>query len=436
VERGEPGRACSRLDRLVRLSDDEAARRRCRERAGDDPELAAEWREQDRRIESLLAQLEELDRPGGGARRRAADPVRRDLRERLRALQRSGPGCPPPAETEAETEPEIGPGAGALPRFRAVALPDEVLLLACRPGGADLARWTPLPRAELLATLDRLGEALERPGTGDEAWRRAAEPLAAALLPPQLDALPEITAYSLHGPLQGAPLAALPLPAGGWLADRTTVALVPAGAATGPAGAAAVETAEPLFVVDPLGDLAGAGSLVATYRKLFPGARLLVGEAADRQALRRELAGARFLHVDAHGSFVPAVPELSGLELADGRLSLIELAELPVAGRFANLSGCQTGRWPITADSGRYGLGGLLARLGAGWVIASRADLDDDLARDFNAAFYRAVAGGAPPEAAYRQALARVAARHPAASWGALLLLRGTPAAAPAASPP
>jgi CHAT domain-containing protein len=364
--------------------------------------------------------------------------VRRDLRERLRALQRSGPGCPPPAEAETETETEIGPGAGALPRFRAVALPDEVLLLACRPGGGDLARRTPLPRAELLATLDRLGEALERPGTGDEAWRRAAEPLAAALLPPRLDALPEITAYSLHGPLQGAPLAALPLPAGGWLADRTTVALLPAGTATGPAGAAAaVETAEPLFVVDPLGDLAGAGSLMATYRKLFPGARLLVGEAADRQALRRELAGARFLHVDAHGSFVPAFPELSGLELADGRLSLIELAELPVAGRFANLSGCQTGRWPITADSGRYGLGGLLARLGAGWVIASRADLDDDLARDFNAAFYRAVAGGAPPEAAYRQALARVAARHPAASWGALLLRRGAgaPTLAAASTP-
>jgi hypothetical protein len=39
-------------------------------------------------------------------------------------------------------------------------------------------------------------------------------------------------------------------------------------------------------------------------------------------------------------------------------------------------------------------------------------------------------------EAAYRQALARVAARHPAASWGALLLLRGAPAAAPAASTP
>jgi len=417
VEAGKPGQAWELLARLDRLSDDEAERRKCRERAADDPELAARWRELDERSAGLLVELEALDRPSGGARRSSLEPVRRELHERLRTLWRSWPGCPQSAPAEA-------PGV----RFRAVALPDEVLLLERADDGAVvLARRTPMARGALIDTIAGLTSALERRAMDDRTWRRTAAPLAAALLPRDGEELPELTVYALHGPLQGAPLAALPLPEGGWLADRTTVALAPAGSGHSSLGPEAAGV--PLFVVDPRGDLAGASALAGTYRELFPRARLLAGEAASHAGLIEALPTASFLHIDAHGRFVSAFPELSGLELSDGPLSLIELAGLPVAGRFANLSGCQTGRWPVTADSGRYGLGGLLARLGMRWVIASRADLSDTLARDFNAVFYRAVAGGATVPVAYRQALSETARRYPASTWAALVLLRG--AAAP-----
>lgn len=418
VEAGDPGRAWELLLRLDRLSEDEAERRRCRERAAGDPDLAARWREIDERSERLLSELEVLDRPAGGARRRSLEPVRRELGERLRTLRRSWPGCPRTAPAEAEGV-----------HFRAVALPDEVLLFhRTADGVVVLARRTPMPRTVLTGTIARLAAAMERRTMDDASWRRLAAPLAAALLPPAGEELPPVTVFALHGPLQGVPVSALPLPGGGWLADRTAVALAPAG--TGRPLPARKVAGVPLFVVDPLDDLAGSSGLAATFRELFPGARLLAGESASHAGLLEALPGAEWLHVDAHGRFVSAFPELSGLDLSDGRLSLIELAGLPVAGRFANLSGCQTGRWPVTAGSGRYGLGGLLARLGLGWVIASRADLADALARDFNAVFYRAVARGEAAPVAYRLALSEAAGRHPACSWAALVLLRGAGASA------
>ncbi|MEO1087978.1 MAG: CHAT domain-containing protein, partial [Acidobacteriota bacterium] len=137
-----------------------------------------------------------------------------------------------------------------------------------------------------------------------------------------------------------------------------------------------------------------------------------------------------WLHVDGHGRFDPAFPELSALLLADGALDLARLAELRSVPDFVNLSGCRTGAWPRTADSGRYGLGGLLIRRGASWVVASSADLDNRLAADFNRVFYRAFFDGADVAEAYRLGLVEVARSHPAASWSNLLLLAGPDASA------
>ena len=184
--------------------------------------------------------------------------------------------------------------------------------------------------------------------------------------------------YALHGPLQGVPIAALPLAEGGWLADRFLPTVQPAAPALSQATSdLSIHSEQGLFVVDPRGNLPAGTQSGRFYRENFSRAKVLMGAQATVQAVEAALGRASFLHVDAHGNYDPAFPELSSLGLADGPLPFGRLAELPVPRALVNLSGCRTGGWPITADSGRYGLAGLCARRGARWTIGSRGDLDD-----------------------------------------------------------
>ena len=419
VERGEPERAWQLLARLDRRSLGEEQLRRCRERM-DAPARRA-LRDHEARRRELWDELSALDRPASGKRRRQLEPVRRELKQELQELWWQQPGCPelPPASRE------------AVLRYRAVALDDEVLLLHRDTGGSVvLERRRPLARAELLRILERIHAALGAPSLDDAAWIELVQPLARALVPE--GELPAVTPYALHGVLQHVPLAALPL-AGDpgsegtrWLGEATLPVLRPAGAPDVPSGSREA-SAPPLFVVDPSRNLASSAQLLAVYRDLFPRGRFLIGEAATLAALRSALDGSRWLHVDAHGQFDPAFPELSHLALADQPLTLLELSRLEAAGRWwlVNLSGCQTGRWPTTADSGRYGLAGSFARRGVRWVIATRADLPDRLAADFNRAFYRSLGPEAAVPEAFSHAMIEVRRSYPAAAWASLMLLQG-----------
>ncbi|MCB1057735.1 MAG: CHAT domain-containing protein [Acidobacteria bacterium] len=422
VDMSMPEKAWALLARLDRIAASESERRRCREQATD-PETRQEWRAVADESRALLRQLAALDAPAAGRRAQEVETVGRELKEELRQLWRSWPGC---RATPVEDD------AGLL--YRAVAVDDEVLLLHRAAGGrVRLEKRTPVALGQLVERIQRVTAALEARDLDDDAWSRLTESLAGALVPARPSSLPEVTTFALQGLLQEVPLAALPLPDGGgpgrrFLGEVTAVALFGAGAR--PAGARPEEGAEPLFVVDPRGDLAGASRLADSYRQLFPEARILRGAEATRAAFREALPAASWLHVDAHGLYEAAFPELSAIQLADRPLALVEVSEMPLALRFANLSGCQTGRWPTTADSGRYGLAGLLSRLGVAWIVGSRFDLDDAVAADFNRSFYQDLRSGLEVPAAYRDALSRIGQRHPASSWAGLILLAaGEPAA-------
>ncbi|MDY7092021.1 MAG: CHAT domain-containing protein [Acidobacteriota bacterium] len=435
VERGSPEAAWELLARLDLLSADESERRRCREQA-EDPEILRRWDEIETESRLLMQQLVELATPAAGQRREQAESIRRQLQERLSQLWRQWPGC-----RRAPDRQENGLD------FRAVALEDEILLLhRLHDGSVKVEKRTDLPREHLVQITGRIEQALSRRDLDDGAWRQLVTPLARALLPrgaADRESSGEPLTFALHGLLQTVPLGALPVLDAGtsaddggtedgprWFASTTTVVLRPAGTRpSSPARPAQDDrplpegAPRPVFVVDPRGDLAGAGGLLATYRQLFPEARVLAGREATAEAFRAALPAAAWLHVDAHGLYDSAFPELSAIQLADRPLPLVELAELPTGFRFANLSGCQTGRWPTTADSGRYGVAGLLSRLGVTWVIGSRWDLEDAVAEGFNRSFYQRLAAGDAIPLAHRRALASVQSRFPAVSWAGLLLL-------------
>lgn len=431
VERGDPAAAWGLLARLDELTARGAASAPCR---GWSEPVAAE---RDR----LLAALAELDGPASGRARRQRASIRRSLREELGELIRRRSPCPEPPPTAGDQ------GLG----YRAFTVGGEVVLLHRDPGGGvTVARRAEVAEGDLLRRIRGVAEALAGRRSADRRfaarrfaarrfadrrfadreWRELTAPLAAALLPPPAELGP-VTTWALHGVLQGVPLAALPLPGPPsgdsavprWLGETTTVTLRPNGI---PTGVPERSAAPPLFVVDPRGDLAGGERLAARLRRLFPGGRALMGAGATRAAVRAALPAAGWLHVDAHGRFDPAVPELSSLLLADGPLTLTELAEIPLGLSFANLAGCRTGSWPVTADRGHFGLAGLLARRGARWVVASRGDLDDRLAASFNHEFYRRLAADREPvPSAFAGALEVARRDFPASAWASLLLLRG-----------
>jgi hypothetical protein len=412
VDRDQPELAWELLSLLDRTSSGDRAAGGCTSAADTDRE------EQQR----LLGQLAEMDRPAGLARRQQQEPMARSLKQRLQELWRQESGCSPPP-----------PPRELLRGFRALALEDEVLLLErTETGRVRLARRTALDRREVRRRIAQAQTWMTGGRRTAEEWDRLLAPVAAAVLPANLDGLAQRSYFSLFGPLQELPLTALPLPSapasdGGLasealhLIDLTLPILVPAGGSR-PAPRVRENAGHPLFVVDPRQDL-GLAATVRDYLQAFPDAQILAGEAATHLAVSRALEAAAWLHLDAHGRYDPAFPELSSLLLADRPMTFVEWANLPIPPLLANLSGCQTGRWPTTADSGRYGFAGLLVQRGVHWVIASRADLDNQLARGFNDLFYRQLAADAEVPEAFREALRAVASETPVGLWAALMLL-------------
>jgi len=414
----EPARAWELLDRLDGLVASEEEERGCeRTLTG---EQRADALASERRRDELLAEITALEAPASGLRRRQIEFDLFKKRDELRRLSRQLSPCIPR---------ERHPAPVTTVDYRALALPREVLLLRRTPAGRiTLAKRTPMDRKVLIRSLREIGRELDRPLASDDEWRRRVAPFADLVIPAGFRPETPVLRFALHGPLQGLPLAALPVPGdpqARYLTDLATIVLHPALAELLPAAPAAPFLSAPLFVVDPEQNLRDAAGSARFYHGLSSGARVFEGPAATLSALADGLGGASLLHVDAHGYYDETFPELSSLGLADGRLPLSRIAALDIPRGLVNLSGCRTGGWPVTADSGRYGLAGLFARLGAGWVVASRSNLGDRVARDFNQVFYRELKAGAGVPASYRRALSTLRQRYRAVDWAGLLRLEG-----------
>lgn len=279
----------------------------------------------------------------------------------------------------------------------------------------------------IIGWLEAGDRSLEAPSRA--AWSQALAPLAEALVPADPSELPEVSTWALHGRLQQIPLAALPV-ADGWLSDLTVVAVspslvarasVPEAAGSGPRRTGL----SPVLVVDPERNLRGSQRLARGWSRGLEGL-LLAGDDATVASFESALPTARWLHLGAHIDYDSDFPELSRLRLADGDLLWLELFERELELQFANLSACDSGRWPATADSGSYGLAGFMARRGSRWVIASRFPLANQAANDFNATFYDALIAGAEFSDAYALAHRRLRASSSPTTWATLLLIEGS----------
>jgi CHAT domain-containing protein len=160
-----------------------------------------------------------------------------------------------------------------------------------------------------------------------------------------------------------------------------------------------------LLVADPafeqrahpaLGRLQGAQAEVTSLASdVYPGAAVLSGAAATREAVTQGLAGARIIHFAGHAAFDDARPERSHLVLARGGagggvLTAAALAEMELGHvRLIVLSACQTLRAGSGRSGGFAGFAAALFGAGVGGMLGSLWRIDDQHARSVMDAFHR-----------------------------------------------
>ncbi len=134
------------------------------------------------------------------------------------------------------------------------------------------------------------------------------------------------------------------------------------------------------------------------------GTTRLEDEAATARAVREAARGVDLLHLACHGEFRADNPAFSSIQLADGPLTLHDLQQWRLQVPMVALSACETAMSRTAAGDDRIGLvRGLLAS-GTVCVVASGWAVDDASTARLMGVLYRALARGARPAAALREA--------------------------------
>jgi CHAT domain-containing protein len=149
-----------------------------------------------------------------------------------------------------------------------------------------------------------------------------------------------------------------------------------------------------------------------TVAGLLGGARVLAGADATGGRVRREAMGVRVLHVAAHGVYEPDEVLLSGLELADGRLTLAGVAALGLDAALVTLSACESGVGAATGDE-VLGLTRAFLQAGARSLVASLWAVPDAATAQLMESFYRRLVAGQGVAAALGGAMVEVRREHP-----------------------
>jgi tetratricopeptide (TPR) repeat protein len=150
---------------------------------------------------------------------------------------------------------------------------------------------------------------------------------------------------------------------------------------------------EPFVVVsNPGSDLRYADEEASAIGGWYTEKALLAGSAASIAAVRAAAKTAGGIHLACHGKQDPASPLSSGLELADGRLTVAQLlAGHPpafAAARLIVMSSCDSAAIDPGAPDEVVGLPAAMTYAGASAVMGSLWRIDDAAAAIFMAGFY------------------------------------------------
>jgi CHAT domain-containing protein len=206
-----------------------------------------------------------------------------------------------------------------------------------------------------------------------------------------------------HGPLHYLPFHALH-DGRGYLVEAHSLSYLPAGSFLR-YGREARPAGEGLLALghSALGRLPHAVEEAQAIAGLW-GGQVCLEEAATVAAWRAAAPGQRILHLAAHGEFRPDNPLFSGLELADGWLTTLEVFNLRLSASLVCLSGCQTGRSVVGGGDELLGLMRACLYAGAASLVLSLWAVEDRSTAELMLAFYRSLARGQTKGEALREA--------------------------------
>jgi tetratricopeptide (TPR) repeat protein len=134
------------------------------------------------------------------------------------------------------------------------------------------------------------------------------------------------------------------------------------------------------------------------------GGRVVVEQEATPTRLELWAAGCRVLHLATHGDFRPDNPLFSGLALAGGWLTTLDIFRLRLEASLVTLSACQTGRSVVGGGDELLGLMRAFLYAGAASLVLTLWAVEDRSTAELMASFYGQLAHGWGKGAALRQA--------------------------------
>jgi CHAT domain-containing protein len=130
----------------------------------------------------------------------------------------------------------------------------------------------------------------------------------------------------------------------------------------------------------------------------------LLEEEATLAQVRQAMPQHGALHLAAHGDFRADNPLFSGLALADGWLTTLDIFSLRLQASLVTLSACQTGRSVVGGGDELLGLMRAFLGVGAASLVLSLWAVEDRSTAQLMACFYRKLAQGWAKGQALRQA--------------------------------
>ncbi len=256
--------------------------------------------------------------------------------------------------------------------------------------------------------LRRLGERLLRPICG-RLLTAGSEPASVLVLP--------------TGRLHAVPFSALGC-GNGQLLDYAAVCVAASADLYDSCRLRTATSSRAVFVGVSAAGISGVLDEIESLTGLLP-ATVLVEDEATIAAVSRETSGAGIVHLASHGLFRQDAPLRSGVRLADGWLTAAAVAEIDLTGTLVVLSACDTGRSHVTDGEEVLGLQYGFFASGASAVVMSLWPAHDGVTASLMKSFYTALAAGATPAAALRQAQLALRASDPHPWWWAAFVAAG-----------
>ena len=150
------------------------------------------------------------------------------------------------------------------------------------------------------------------------------------------------------------------------------------------------------------------------------------GAQATIARVREAVRGRSMLHFACHGRFIGALPNASGIKLADGWMPVREIVDLDLDAQVVFLAGCETGRNSVDAGDELAGISRAFLAAGARCLVAGLWSVRDHAALEVSTLFHREFSAGHRPSAALRHAALASIQKWGHPSWWAPFVVTGS----------